>query len=184
MTLTYFPTAAESSVPNNTHSLFQPWCLSCFWHVILSKNEKVGPWSVLVSWESDLVSRSPKWLQMTKTYHIAKIMTTYARWKWLNSAWFLTHAIFTSWKDVTIPSWGPPTTRTEKQEGYDKEELLCMHVMSDKEEQESYEPEQDSWQISCLVSTDAFNVGHDTGNVRTERMKIMWQPPACGLYSG
>ena len=47
-----------------------------------------------------------------------------------------------------------------------------MHMMSDEEEQEDYEPEQDSWQISHLVSTDAFDAGHDTGDVWTERMKI------------
>ena len=73
---------------------------------------------------------------------------------------------------VTIPFWGLPTTHTEEQEGYNEEELLHMHVMSDKEEQESYEPEQDSWQISCLVSADTSDTGHDTGNVWTGRMKI------------
>ena len=72
-----------------------------------------------------------------------------------------------------IPPWGPLTTHAEEQEGYDKEELLRMHVTTDKEEQESYEPEQDSWQISHLVSTDTFGAGHDTGDVQTERMKIM-----------
>ena len=74
---------------------------------------------------------------------------------------------------VTIPPWGPLTTRIEEQEGYDEEELLHMHVTSNEEEQESYEPEQDSWQISRLVSADTFGAGHDTGDVRTERMKIM-----------
>ena len=73
---------------------------------------------------------------------------------------------------VTIPPWGPPTTRPEEQEGYDEEELLCMQVTSDKEEQESYEPEQDSWQISHLVTADTFGASHDTGNVWTGRMKI------------
>ena len=47
-----------------------------------------------------------------------------------------------------------------------------MHMMSDEEEQEDYEPEQDSWQISHLVSADTLDAGHDTGNVRTGRMKI------------
>ena len=47
-----------------------------------------------------------------------------------------------------------------------------MHMMSDEEEQESYEPEQDSWQISHLVSADTFGAGCDTGNVWTGRMKI------------
>ena len=63
----------------------------------------------------------------------------------------------------------------EEQEGYDKEELLHMHVMSDEEEQESYEPEpeQDSWRISRLVSADAFGAGHDTGDIQTGRMKNM-----------
>ena len=45
--------------------------------------------------------------------------------------------------------------------------------MSGKEEQESYEPEQDSWQISHLVSADTFSAGHDTGDIQTGRMKIM-----------
>ena len=63
---------------------------------------------------------------------------------------------------------------TKEQEGYDEEELLRMHVTSDEEEQEDYEPGQDSWQISHLVSTDTFGAGHDTGDVQTERMKIMW----------
>ena len=45
---------------------------------------------------------------------------------------------------VTIPPWGPPTTHAEEQEGYDKEELLRMHMTSDKEKQESYEPGQES----------------------------------------
>ena len=63
--------------------------------------------------------------------------------------------------------------RTGQQEGYDKEELLCMQVMSNKEEQEDYEPEQESWQISHLVSTDTLGAGHDTDDVRTGRMKIM-----------
>ena len=74
---------------------------------------------------------------------------------------------------VTIPPWGPLTTCIEEQEGYDEEELLHMHVTSNEEEQESYEPEQDSWQISRLVSADTFGAGHDTGDVWTERMKIM-----------
>ena len=74
---------------------------------------------------------------------------------------------------VTIPPWGPLTTCIEEQEGYDEEELLHMHVTSNEEEQESYEPEQDSWQISRLVSADTFGAGHDTGDVQTERMKIM-----------
>ena len=47
-----------------------------------------------------------------------------------------------------------------------------MHMMSDEEEQEDYEPEQDSWQISRLVSADTLDAGHNTGNVWTERMKI------------
>ena len=47
-----------------------------------------------------------------------------------------------------------------------------MQVMSDEEEQESYEPEQDSWQISHLVTADTFGASHDTGNVWTGRMKI------------
>ena len=62
---------------------------------------------------------------------------------------------------------------TRHQEGYDEEEILCMYVTSNEEEQEDYEPEQDSWQISRLVSADTFGAGHDTGNVRTGRMKIM-----------
>ena len=62
---------------------------------------------------------------------------------------------------------------TRHQEGYDEEELLRMHVTSDEEEQENYKSEQDSWQISCLVSADTFGAGHDTGNVQTGRMKIM-----------
>ena len=77
---------------------------------------------------------------------------------------------------VTIPPWGPLTTRPERQEEYDKEDiqlLVHMHVTSDEEEQESYELEQDSWQISCLVSADTFDTGHDTGDVQTGRMKIM-----------
>ena len=48
-----------------------------------------------------------------------------------------------------------------------------MHVMSDEETQEDYELEPESWQISCLVSADTFDAGHDTGNVRTGKMKIM-----------
>ena len=74
---------------------------------------------------------------------------------------------------VTIPPWGPPTTCIEQQERYDEEELLHMHVTSEKGEQESYEPEQDNWQISCLVSTDTFGASHDTGDVWAGRMKIM-----------
>ena len=77
---------------------------------------------------------------------------------------------------VTIPPWGPPTVHIEKQEEYDKEDiqaLVCRHVMSDEEEQEDYEPEQDSWQISCLVSADTLGANHDTGDVWTGRMKIM-----------
>ena len=73
---------------------------------------------------------------------------------------------------VMIPPWGPSTVHTRQQEGIDKEELLCMHVTSDKEEQEDYEPGQDSWQISRLVIADTFGAGHDTGNVQTGRMKI------------
>ena len=81
---------------------------------------------------------------------------------------------------------------SEEQEAYDEEDiqaLVRMHMMSDKEEREDYEPGQDSWQISRLVSTDTFSASHDTGNVRTGRMKItwsmiMWQPLACGWYSG
>ena len=83
-----------------------------------------------------------------------------------------------------IPLLSPLTAHTRQQEGYDKEELLHMHMTSGEEEQEDYEPEQDSWQISCLVSTDTFGAGHDTGNIHTGRMQIMWQPPACGLYPG
>ena len=60
---------------------------------------------------------------------------------------------------VTIPPWGPSTAHERQQEGYDKEELLRMQATSDEEEQEDYEPEQESWQISCLVSTDTFDAG-------------------------
>ena len=66
---------------------------------------------------------------------------------------------------VTIPPWSPLTVRTRHQEGYDEEELLCMQVMSGEEKQESYKPEQDSWQISRLVSADTFGAGHDTGDI-------------------
>ena len=48
-----------------------------------------------------------------------------------------------------------------------------MHMTSDEEEQEDYEPEHDSWQISRLVSADTFGAGHDTGDIWTGRMKIM-----------
>ena len=72
---------------------------------------------------------------------------------------------------VTVPSWGPSTARARHQEGYDKEELLRMQATSGKE-QEDYEPEQESWQISRLVSTDTFGASHDTGDVWTGRMKI------------
>ena len=100
--------------------------------------------------------------------------------------------MFLNMRIVTIPPWGPSTTHPEEQEAYDEEDiwaLVCMHVTSDKEEQENYEPGQDSWQISRLVSTDTFGASHDTGDVQTERMKIMWsmimwQPLACGLYPG
>ena len=54
----------------------------------------------------------------------------------------------------------------------DIQALVCMHQTSEEEEQESCEPEQDSWQISHLVSADASDAGHDTGNVWTGRMKI------------
>ena len=74
---------------------------------------------------------------------------------------------------VTIPPWGPPTTHTEEQEEYDEKELLRMHATSGEEEQEDYEPGQESWQISHLVSADTFGAGYDTGNIRTGRMKIM-----------
>ena len=47
-----------------------------------------------------------------------------------------------------------------------------MQTMSGKEEQEDYEPEQDSWQISHLVSADTFGASHDAGDVQTERIKI------------
>ena len=65
------------------------------------------------------------------------------------------------------------TACTRQQEGYDEEEILRIQVTSNEEEQEDYEPEQESWHISRLVSTDTFGAGHDTGNVRTGRMKIM-----------
>ena len=65
------------------------------------------------------------------------------------------HKLLAKFKDaVMIPSWGPPNTHTVEQKGYDKEELFCMHITSDKEEQKDYEPGQDSWQISHLVSAD------------------------------
>ena len=73
-----------------------------------------------------------------------------------------------------IPPWGPLTTHSEEQEAYDEEDiqaLIHMHMTSDEEEQESHEPEQDSWQISHLVSADVFSAGHDTGDVRTGGMK-------------
>ena len=47
-----------------------------------------------------------------------------------------------------------------------------MHATSGEEEQEDYEPGQESWQISRLVSADTFGANHDTGDVWTERMKI------------
>ena len=67
--------------------------------------------------------------------------------------------------------------------------MVRMHTTSDEEERESYEPGQESWQISHLVSADTFGAGHDTGDVWTGRMKIMWSmimwwPLACGLYPG
>ena len=49
---------------------------------------------------------------------------------------------------------------------------FLTQATSGKEEQESYEPEQDSWQISRLVSADTFGASHDTGDVWTGRMKI------------
>ena len=58
-----------------------------------------------------------------------------------------------------------------------------MHIASEEEGQESYEPGQDSWQISRLVSADTFDAGKDTGSIWTGRMKIT-QPVACGLYPG
>ena len=48
-----------------------------------------------------------------------------------------------------------------------------MQVTSNEEEQEDYEPEQESRQISCLVSADTLSASHDTGDVWTGRMKIM-----------
>ena len=59
-----------------------------------------------------------------------------------------------------------------QQKGYDEEELLRIQATSDEEEQEDYEPEQESWQISHLVSADTVDASHDTGDVRTGRMKI------------
>ena len=56
--------------------------------------------------------------------------------------------------------------RPEEQKAYDNKDiqaLVHMHVTSDEEEQENYEPGQDSWQISHLISADAFDAGHDTG---------------------
>ena len=43
--------------------------------------------------------------------------------------------------------------------------MVRMHTTSDEEEKESYEPGQESWQISHLVSADTFGAGHDTGDV-------------------
>ena len=71
-----------------------------------------------------------------------------------------------------IPHWGPLTVHARQQEGYDEEELLRMYMTSNKEEQEDYELEPESWQISRLVSADTFDAGCDTGNVWTGRMKI------------
>ena len=72
----------------------------------------------------------------------------------------------------------------EEQEGYDKEELIHMHVTSDKEEQEIYEPEQDSWQISHLVSTDTFCSGitprYDKPSLKVGELSRMCQPLAQG----
>ena len=65
--------------------------------------------------------------------------------------------------------------RSEEQEAYGEEDiraLVHMHMMSDEEEQESYGPEQDSWQISPLIIADTFDASHDTGNVRTGRIEI------------
>ena len=61
----------------------------------------------------------------------------------------------------------------QEQEGYDQEELLPMHTMLEEEEQEDYEPGQESWQISHLVSTDTFGASRDTGDVWTGRMKVI-----------
>ena len=74
---------------------------------------------------------------------------------------------------VTILPWGPSTAYARHQEGYDEEELIRMQATSGKEEQEDYKPEQESWQISFLVSTDTFGASRNTGDVQTERMKIM-----------
>ena len=74
---------------------------------------------------------------------------------------------------VTIPPWGLSTAHKRQQEGYDEEELLHMQMTSGEEEQKDHEPEQESWQISRLVSADTFGAGHDTGGVWTGRMKIM-----------
>ena len=47
-----------------------------------------------------------------------------------------------------------------------------MHVTSEAEKEEGYEPKENSWQISHLVSTDTFE-GSDTDRIQTGRMKIM-----------
>ena len=75
---------------------------------------------------------------------------------------------------VMIPPWPPLHKCQNEQEEYDEDiqALVRMHAMSEEEEEKDYEPKEDSWQISCLVSTDTFDAGSDTGRIQTGRMKI------------
>ena len=42
-----------------------------------------------------------------------------------------------------------------------------MHVTS-QEGEKDYEPKEDSWKISCLVSTYTFSASEDTGKLLAE----------------
>ena len=80
--------------------------------------------------------------------------------------------VWTGIGGITTPPWGPQSTRPEEQEAYDEEDiqaLVCMHMMSDKEEQKSYEPGKDSWHVKKQPSQDVLQgdaAGEELGLAR------------------
>ena len=56
---------------------------------------------------------------------------------------------------------------------YEEVQVLALVSAYTAPEEEEEMPEEDSWQISCLVSAATYTVEPDAGRVMTGRMKVM-----------
>ena len=73
---------------------------------------------------------------------------------------------------VTIPPLGPMPTLWHAPQNEEEAVRLQGALAKPEEDVWEDEPEEESWQISHLVSTATYTAGPDAGGVTTGRMKI------------